>query len=408
MALEQIANELDRCNKCGFCQSACPTFQVTGFEWLVTRGRVSLAQDLASGAADFNDPDVAEAIDSCLVCGACIDACPPQIQIHDIVYAVRQERVARNGLSLMQRALLRGLLPRPRLLAVLAKVAHTGEKLGLRKFGSKILKGTLKRAAEVGPSLPGVTARGLIGQPAAIANPRARVAYFISCTKEFIYPRSALATVAVLQQNGVEVIIPQSVCCGLTCSSAGDLEGAKNLAKINLSYLRELKIDRIICDEGSCTAHLLDYPELLAGTPDEAEARAMVEKLSDLSVFLDELGLAPMTHPVNATVTWHDPCSMRHYMKITQPPRRLIRAIPGVNYMEAKDAGMCCGGAGAIMMTQPEISDDILRIKTAGFEATGAEYVVTSSPSCMMQLGRGGARVIYLSELLAMAYGLKV
>ncbi len=405
--MDKIAAELDRCNKCGFCQSACPTFRVTGFEWLVTRGRVSLAQDVAAGSIPVDDPHLTEAIDSCLVCGACIEACPPQIQIHDVVYAVRQERVKRSGLSLLQRVVLRGLLSRPSLLGMAAKAGYVAERLKLRKLGARVLRGSLARAAATGPSLPGTTARRLIGTPAPVANPRARIAYFLACTKEFLYPRAALATVEVLRRNGVEVVIPPSVCCGLPCMSAGDLEGAKTLAVKNISYLKYLQVDAIICDEGSCTAHLHDYADLLVGTPHEEDARAIVEKLMDFSSFLSELGPEPMTSPVNATVTWHDPCSMRNYLKVTQPPRRLIRAIPGVTYVEAKDAGVCCGGAGAVMVTQPELSDAILDIKTEGFRATGADYVITSSPSCVMQLERGGSRVLYLSELLAMAYGVR-
>lgn len=405
--MDKIAAELDRCNKCGFCQSACPTFRVTGFEWLVTRGRVSLAQDLAAGDIAPDDPHLAEAMDSCLVCGACIDACPPQIQIHDIVYTVRQERRKRSGFSLLEKVLLRGLLPRPGLMRAAARAGYLAEKLGLRQLGARVLRGTLARAAATGPSLPGTTARALIRPAPPVPNPRARVAYFIACTKELLYPKAARATVAVLRRNGVDVIIPPSVCCGLPCMSAGDLAGAQALAIKNIAYLKNLDVDAIICDEGSCTAHLFDYPTLLADTPHAADARALVAKLAEFSTFLAELGPVPMTRPIHATVTWHDPCSMRHYLKITQPPRRLIRSIPGVKYVEAKDAGMCCGGAGAVMITQPELSDDILKVKTEGILAIRANYVITSSPSCVMQLARGGSQVLYLSELLAIAYGVE-
>jgi glycolate oxidase iron-sulfur subunit len=410
MAIDRISEELDRCNKCGFCQSACPTYRVSGFEWLVTRGRVSLAQDLRAGEIGLDDPLLNEAVDSCLVCGACMEVCPPQIQIHDVIYAVREERVKQRGLSPMQKVVLRGLLPRPRLLGLAARAGYLLETTGLRKLGTKLLRGrgALARAAATGPTLPGTTARRLIGRLEPLPSPRARVAYFMACTKEFLFPRAAQATVAVLRANGVDVVIPQSVCCGLPCQSAGDREGAQNLAKQNIAYLQKLDVDAIICDEGSCTAHLTDYPSLLAGTPAEGAANAFAAKLMDLSVFLERLGPVPMPCRVEATVTWHDPCAMRNYLKITQEPRRLIRAVPGVTYVEAKDAGVCCGGAGAIMVTQPELSDDILKVKTEGFRATGADYVVTSSPSCVMQLQRGGSRVLYLSELLAMAYGVEV
>lgn len=71
---------------------------------------------------------------------------------------------------------------------------------------------------------------------------------------------------------------------------------------------------------------------------------------------------------------------------------------------------MCCGGAGAVMITQPGLSDEVLSVKMDGFAATEAQYVVTMSPSCMMQLQRGarerglGAKVLYLSEFLELAY----
>ena len=102
-------------------------------------------------------------------------------------------------------------------------------------------------------------------------------------------------------------------------------------------------------------------------------------------------------------MTWHDPCSLKHTLKVWSAPRRLIRAIPGIEYVEAAHAHLCCGGAGSFMIKQPELSDKILALKSTAFQATGAELVVTSSPSCLMQIGRS-LPVITLAELLEAAY----
>lgn len=426
--LAAAAGELDRCNKCGFCQTVCPTYRVTGFEWLVTRGRISLVQDVLAGAIDVTDPDLGEAVDSCLVCGACMGACPPQIQIHDIIYAARRERLRRRGLNWLERLVYRRLLPHPGLLRLAVKAGHLAERLGLRAWaersGALGRWPALARASRIGPPLPGRTARELIAaagrelREAAAGRagrgtggrPRARVAYFLPCTREFLYPAAARATVRVLAANGVEVVIPPAVCCGLPCQSGGDLAGARALARRNLAYLQGLDVDAIVVDEGSCAAHLQDYPELLAGTPGEPAARRLQAKLTDLATFLDGLGLVP-PGPVPARVTWHDPCSLRHYLQVAAAPRRLLQAVPGVEFVEAADAGLCCGGAGAFMLTQPDLSDRILDLKLDGLQATGAGYIVTAAPACFMQLQRGararglGARVLSLSEFLELAYG---
>lgn len=411
--LDQVAAELDRCNKCGFCQTACPTYRVTGFEWMVTRGRVSLVQDVQAGTLSILDPDFGLAMDSCFVCGACIAACPPQIQIHDIIYAARRERARRQGLHWVQKLVFRQLLPRPRLLKAVVKVGRVAERLGLRDWAERagVLKRwpALERANRTGPRLPAVTARALIGPVARPAQPRARVAYFIACTKEFLYPEAARATVRVLEANDVEIILPPAVCCGLPNQSGGDVAGAQALARQNVRYLQGLNVDAIIVDEGSCASHMLDYADLLADTPEAQAAAAVQAKVVDLATFLDRLGLRP-PGPLPVRVTWHDPCSLKYYMQAAAAPRRLLAAVPGVQFVEAKDAAMCCGGAGAVMITQPGLSDEVLSVKMDGFAATEAQYVVTMSPSCMMQLQRGarerglGAKVLYLSEFLELAY----
>jgi glycolate oxidase iron-sulfur subunit len=388
--LQSLQPDLDRCNKCGFCMAGCPTYRAGGqMEWLVTRGRVSLLQDALSGAIPL--AETAPAIDTCLLCNACMEHCPPQVPITHLVTTARSAMRAAKPLPASARFVLRNLLPSPRLLRLVAKVGGAGEKLGLRKAAAPLLKRwpVLDRANQTGPKLTGVTARDLLrGEPLKPADGqvRARVAYFISCTKEIAQPRAALAAVRVLVAAGCEVLLPDVGCCGLPSHSAGDLEHTRERGEHLQHTLGALNVDAIVADDGSCTHHMNEYLPV-----------------KDFGTFVAELGLPEPKARVEKRVTWHDPCSLKHGMHIWAVPRRLIRAIPGVEYVEAADADMCCGGAGAFMLTQPELSDKVLAIKAAAFRATGAELVVTSSPSCLIQLGRE-LPVITLAELLEMAY----
>ena len=414
--LDSLVGELSRCNKCGFCMTACPTYQVSGLEWLVTRGRVSLIQDAQAGALPV--ADLSEAVDTCLLCEACVSVCPPAIDIGHLVTRARAEMLAqRGGARGLRRFIYRGLLGRPALLHLAARLAGAAERLGLRDWAARrgLLRRwpLLERAHAAGPRLSGRLARDLIDTRLQPRGPRrARVAYFIGCSKDMVFPAAARATFNVLLVNGVEVVIPRVACCGLPAHSGGDLAGARLLARRNLRALERLAVDAIICDEGSCTGHLLDYPELLRGTPDEARARRVAAQVQDFGAFLDALGPLPMPRAVSARITWHDPCSLRHGLKLHEAPRRLLRRIPGATYVEAPGAEMCCGGAGAIMLTQPELSDQVLGLKMDGLGETAADCYVTASPSCALQLQRGvrdrglPARVLYLSEILAEAYGL--
>ena len=387
--LKALRPDLERCNKCGFCMAGCPTYRAGGpLEWLTTRGRVSLIQDALEGTIPLSA--IAPAVETCLLCSACLDHCPPKVDITALITGARAALREEQPLPAPARFLLRQVLPRPRLLRALAMTGAAGQRLGLRRRVGPLLKRwpTLHRANECGPELPGVTARRLLKDESLCpeGTAKARVAYFLSCTKEAIYPRAAVAAVRVLVAAGCEVVLPEFPCCGLPCSSAGDLEGAARLAERQREIMASLDVDALVSDDASCAAHL-------------KEAVPVVEFAS----FLLEIGLPEAVHRIERKVTWHDPCSLRYALKAEEAPRRLIQAIPGIEYVEAAEADLCCGGAGSFMLTQPELADRLLQMKLEALQATGAQQVVTSSPSCLIQLGRV-LPVISLAELLEEAY----
>jgi glycolate oxidase iron-sulfur subunit len=408
-----VQAEIDRCNKCGFCMAGCPTYKELPLEWLVTRGRVSLLQDVLAGRLDPDDPGFLEAIDSCLKCRACVAHCPPEVQIDRLILFARAARREQHGLSRLEWLLYRVVPARPWLFRGLVLAGHAAEKTGFRRLArhSGMLRWLpgLQRAIEVGPTLPRVSGRQLIERQGSrdgpLENPRDRVVYFLGCAKDFLYPRAALATYRVLRRNRVHIEMPRVVCCGLPAHSAGDLEGARRLARSNLRALCSTGVRAIVVDESSCASHLRHLGELFAGQPEEEAMQRLAERVVDLSVYLDRLGI-DIPGPLPGRVAWHDPCHLRHYEGIVEAPRNLIRLVPGAELVESALEPGCCGGAGAVILTQPEIADAILERRLAGFRAAGAEAIITSGPSCVTQYRRApdGLPVLYLSEYLERAY----
>lgn len=428
MNITALTNELDRCSKCGFCMAGCPTYQTEPMEWLVARGRISLIQDVLAGRLDPDDPGYRQAIDSCLMCRSCVAHCPAKIPTDFVIQRAKAASREISGFTWPERLIYRGLLSRPGLLQAAVKAAGAAERLGLRRWAlrSGVLTRwpVLNRAAETGPSLPAVTGRASIARegrrerawaagpaqaegpgPTEAAPPRDRVVYFLGCSKNLLYPQAALATYRVLRTNGVEVIIPEVACCGLPALSAGDLDGARALARRNLAILAATGDLPIVVDEGSCGAHLAHLGDLFAGLPEEDEVRRLAARFVDLSVYLDRLGIEPPGE-VTAKVAWHDPCHLRHHLGVTEAPRRLLARVPGTTLVEPATDGGCCGGAGVFMLTQPDLSDKLLESRLAAIRAAGADVLVTGSPSCVTQFARaaGGPPVLYLSEYLDRAY----
>ncbi len=418
--LESLASELDRCNKCGFCLGACPTYLVSLTEWNSTRGRISLVQDVLSGDLGLLDPGFQEAVNTCLLCRSCTATCPPQIDIYRVMTRVRAATREVQPAGWAVRLFYRHVLPRPRLLRTLARLAYLSDRLGLRRLALRLglLRPwpDLERAATVGPEFPGVTGRELIEadqrppKPSpglAGAAPGPKVAYFLCCARDLLYPEAARATVRVLRANGVEVLVPKVNCCGLPAHSAGDLEAARRMARSNLAVLAELDVDAVISDDSSCGAHLANLPSLFTGLPEEQSARRLAAKVQDLTVFLDRLQLhRPGALPLKAA--WHDPCHLRHHLGVSAEPRRVLRQVPGLELVTLPEAG-CCGGAGSYLITQPALSDSLRHRRLAAVAEAGVEAVVTGSTSCATQLRRGDSpvKVLFLSELLESAYAEK-
>ncbi len=414
--LESVRSAVERCNRCGFCQAGCPTYRVTGVEWMTARGRIALVRAALEGQIPLNAADLQAPLWSCLGCDGCTMHCPPNIKTDEIVDAAREALALSTGEPLVQRLVLHDILPRPELLAFATKAARVGQRIGMLPIGAKlgrlVLGGQIDEAAEVLPKLPEQTARQAIGTPMPVEQPRLRAAYFLGCAGNLLFPEVAQATVRVLQRNRVDVVAPENVCCGKPAAGYGDAEAALALVRRNVDLLGELDVDAIVVDCPTCGSYLQKYPALLADDPARAEkAQAVARKVRDVGALLADLGLVEGLGRFDAKVTYHDPCHLAHFQGISAQPRALLKSVEGVDYREAAEADLCCGGAGTFALRERELSLKVLDRKMENFARTGADTLVTACPSCLLQLGYGVRRkglqmkVLHTVQVLDKAYG---
>src|SRR5215510_8834463 len=94
-------------------------------------------------------------------------------------------------------------------------------------------------------------------------------------------------------------------------------------------------------------------------------------------------------HPIDLTVTYHEPCHLAHGQRVREAPRALLRAIPGVRLVELPESDLCCGSAGVYNLMEPEIAGQLLDRKLDRIATTGATVVASGNPGCVLQIRRG-------------------
>jgi glycolate oxidase iron-sulfur subunit len=391
------------CVHCGLCTSACPTYVETGHEADSPRGRIYLMRNVIDGTLEL-DESVKQHLDLCLNCRACETACPSGVQYGKLIEPFREYMGEQEpgrmvkGLGRLQRWLLFKIFPsrlRNRLALAPARFMQwTGLDWLMRKSGLlRLMPRSLREMHGMLPRLRRHYGKFPEVLPAE-GKKRARVALFLGCVADAMYPETQVATARVLQKNGCEVWIPRTQgCCGALHYHSAMEAPARELAAANLAAFGMIgkeaeSVDAIIINAAGCGAMLKDYVHLLHGTEHEEAARKFVAKAKDISEFLIELGPVKPTHPLPIKATYHDACHLRHAQQIAKPPRQLLEMIPGLELVPLPESELCCGAAGSYNLTQPEMAEKLGDRKTASILATGAQAVFMGNVGCLLQIAR--------------------
>jgi glycolate oxidase iron-sulfur subunit len=369
----ELAN---RCVKCGLCLPHCPTYQLTGIEGESPRGRIALMQGLALGRLEPGAGLVAH-LDRCLGCRACEKVCPANVPYGELIDAGRALLVERGVRPPLQQKLLRRLLKRPGLLRAALRAARLpGVARMLHGLG-----GVSRRAAQMLPreAKPSATPTGPTPFPAIAGE----VLVFAGCAGTTLDRGTVDDVATALAAAGWRARMPGGqACCGAVDLHGGDPAEARALARRNLDAFQGDGM--IVACATGCSATLKEYARLAGedGARFAGRVRDPVELLADA-----DLALRPGPY---RNVVLHVPCTQRNVTGSGPATRRLLNRLPGLAWREVGPG--CCGAAGEMFISHPEMSDALLAPLLADIARDPPDAVITSNVGCALHLSAGLAR----------------
>ncbi|HEU4429727.1 MAG TPA: heterodisulfide reductase-related iron-sulfur binding cluster, partial [Myxococcota bacterium] len=394
------------CVHCGLCLSSCPTYLETGRETSSPRGRVYLMRGVAEGRIPLGEV-VAEEAYLCLGCRACETACPSGVQYGALL---EQTRAAIEGAGLrrgpakwIERFALREIVPNKSRLSALLTLLGIAQALRLDALVAPLLPARLREMCALLPRVPArAQRRRLPAFTPALGARRGRVALLEGCIMPELFGPVNAATVRVLARAGFDVLVPaQQGCCGALHAHAGEIEAARALARNNLVAFQAEDVDALVSNSAGCGAALRELGHWLPGA-----GESLASKARDVCELLDAAGSLSFTRAIPGTVCYDDPCHLAHGQRVTDAPRRLLGAIPGLRLIPHDDPTSCCGAAGIYNLTHPEMSRAVLARKLDSLAAADPDWIASGNPGCLMQLAAGAhrrglrARVVHPVELL--------
>lgn len=346
----------------------------------------------------------------CLLCGACVKACPRDV---DITAEVREARAGFTefyGEHGYRKALARKILEHPELPSVMRTFGRSFVELAGKTLPKE--SGLRLQLALLEHEVPeGDASVASVNTPSAHLE---NIVYFPGCSATHLYPEITESCHSLFHSLGYNLIIPDGLaCCGLAIDSAGDFERSRELARKNILAL-ERHEGRIMVSCGSCYAHLRRYREVLADDPAWKDRVDYVcERLVELSQLLDQcLPESSLTDDRQIAdskirVFYHDPCHLRNELNITREPRNLLGRFKVVELVELEDGPQCCGQGGLFHLGAPELSAIIRDDLATRVLALQPDIITTGCSGCMMQWKTALAAadkklpVLHLVELLA-------
>jgi len=415
MGIDEHYDEIARCNRCGFCQVACPVFRATGHEAGVARGRLALLRALIEGRIEW-DAELKEPLFACLLCGACTANCFPAVPTAELIVEGRGQYLERVGRGKLHRLLFTRILPHPKRLRLAARAAALGKRTGLSRVAKalgllRIFGRDFPRAEEIVDRFPDRALRETVPPGVLQGKGELRIGYFVGCGTDLMCPKAGQATLRVLREMGRTVEVLENCCCGLPPMTYGERPAAVGLAEKNLRLLDPERFDVVVTDCSSCAAFLKKYPTLFdKGDPRQEKAAAAAARVRDvLELLAPGADSPPRERPEREplVVTYHDPCHASRGQGLVQQPREALRLLPGIEYRELPEADWCCGGAGSYALSHYDRALKVLDRKMDNLERTGADVLVTSCPACIIQLSYGvrrrglPVRVCHVAQLVA-------
>ncbi|MCX7012621.1 MAG: (Fe-S)-binding protein [Candidatus Sumerlaeota bacterium] len=351
------------CAKCGMCLQVCPTYQLTGREAMCPRGRVQLLRGLLESRLELTD-NLRDMIYTCCGCNACYVNCPSGVDVEKLINEARAAMRAKGvELPAGQEAMR-------------SRLADVSNPFGLDRA---------ERAAWLPPEL---------------RKPRtAETCLFMGCSISFANNKTGKTILRILEKAGVDFMLlgEEEECCGDPLVRIGETQLAEAMIERNQARFRRYGVRRIVTP---CAGCVKSFRRHYGGF----ESRHLVEWIADL---IDEGQIKPRK-PVGRKVIYFDGCDMGRQLGIYEPPRRILRAIPGIELIEydkSREFGQCCGGP--LISYDPEMASAVSAQRVAEAAEKGAETIAAACPTCFLNLRSGGqasGQRIDVQDVMALLY----
>jgi len=362
---EAVDNELLACIYCGFCRLGCPTFSVTHRESRNARGRNALAFSFLNGTIEPSK-DLAEAFYSCTTCQACTYFCPARVKVDEIVEGVRKK---------LYQA---GLTPEP-VLGIRDNILSTGNVYASAK------------ADRIDIYPPALKEKARKGELKAEAD----TLLFMGCVPSYLDMKMVPSLIKPLDAAKVDytTLATEEGCCGfplfLMGTDAFEPHAEKVIERIRSTGAREL----VTPCAGCYKTFKKIYPEVgNLGLEVYHSVHYLLRLIQEGKItFKGELG---------KKVTYHDPCDLGRAFQIFEEPRDILKAIPGLDFVEMarnRLQARCCGGGGGVLANNPDMAVEIASERVRDALAVGAEIIVSGCAACKDNL-RKGAKAIPKQE----------
>lgn len=235
------------------------------------------------------------------------------------------------------------------------------------------------------------------------------VQLFIPCYIDQLYPETGFNVIKILEKAGCKVHYnPRQTCCGQPAFNSGYWKETTAFAQ---KFLTDFDAEMpVVSPSGSCSGFIIHhYHKVLRDQPEFlAKHEKMMTNIFELSDFLvnilkvDNFG-AKFQHKV----TFHDSCSALREYGIKDEPRKLLSKVEGLELIEMNESDTCCGFGGTFAVKNTAISTAMAANKVRNALETGAEYIVSTEASCLMNINgyinkhQLPVKGIHLADILA-------
>jgi glycolate oxidase iron-sulfur subunit len=365
--IKELIIEADRCVACGLCLPHCPTYRKTGSEADSPRGRIQLMRAVAQDILPNNDRFKAH-IDLCLNCRSCETVCPNNVNYGALVDTSRALFIPKKSILL---SVAKPFIRHRYLTYSLSWLIWLAQQCKLN-----VLMQHMAPAVKLLPTIDKpIVWKLLYPAKSATTEKKSAVSLFLGCTSSVFDSQTLTASIYVLNKLGFDVHVPsQQTCCGGIARQAGDEEEASKLIAANASSFDQNM--PLLTTASGCGAGLNDYlPQ---------------HKIQDISTFLMSCDWTNIDiNPLNERIYVQDPCSLRNVQHSHQAVYSLLKKIPKADIQSLPGNSQCCGGAGAYMLTQKEMSNNLREDKLAAIKANNVAILATSNIGCSLHIASG-------------------